>query len=630
MANTEGDSVLNPKEEEIALSDSELDNVLKSASISDEPAGGAAENLEQYGVWVKVEPQNVEEEAEENMAFELSDLESDDESALTEEEEQLLGELEENAEDDLAGLSGLEEDLEELGKGAAFADDEGEELTVEDLDVDLDDLGHDNLAVPEDAGALEGLPEMEGEEEFGIDIDTDIEVSLSDSAIVEEHYEDLATVEGVPSTPGQAPPKASSDILEKIEQDLNQIKAEIQSLKIELAGLGKGGLPSGKEEVAPAPADSDGFFQKGEEETIALTGDELDNILHTADVTEEVEGPEESVETLEEGELPEEDLLAEVPEEAEILAEPEEEIMELGSLDLEEEEGPSEVLGEEDTDLSLEELEPSAAEEESIEIDIGEQFDEAAALEGTEELSLDEEMGTLEGETGEIESLELEEPGAEPVLEEIEEVEELSLEEPGVESELDELGEAEEISLAEPATESELGEIEELEDLSLAEPDAESALEEVEEIEELSLEEPGDAAVLEEADAAEALSLEELPGEEDSSQEDVLALDDLEDTGLVAEDTEDLELATEELSIPEEPEDLEVAELGSLEEEGEEPQLQSSAQVLPQDLQSDIKSVLSYLDQLFEALPEEKIKEFAQSEYFGIYKRLFEELGLGA
>jgi len=40
--------------------------------------------------------------------------------------------------------------------------------------------------------------------------------------------------------------------------------------------------------------------------------------------------------------------------------------------------------------------------------------------------------------------------------------------------------------------------------------------------------------------------------------------------------------------------------------------------------------VLSYLDQLLEALPEDKIKQFAQSEYFGVYKRLFEELGLGA
>ena len=48
------------------------------------------------------------------------------------------------------------------------------------------------------------------------------------------------------------------------------------------------------------------------------------------------------------------------------------------------------------------------------------------------------------------------------------------------------------------------------------------------------------------------------------------------------------------------------------------------------ELKRDVTSVLSYLDQLLEALPEEKIREFAQSEYFETYKRLFDELGLGA
>jgi hypothetical protein len=37
---------------------------------------------------------------------------------------------------------------------------------------------------------------------------------------------------------------------------------------------------------------------------------------------------------------------------------------------------------------------------------------------------------------------------------------------------------------------------------------------------------------------------------------------------------------------------------------------------------------LVYLDQLLEALPEEKINEFAKSEYFETYKKLFEEFGL--
>ncbi len=46
------------------------------------------------------------------------------------------------------------------------------------------------------------------------------------------------------------------------------------------------------------------------------------------------------------------------------------------------------------------------------------------------------------------------------------------------------------------------------------------------------------------------------------------------------------------------------------------------------DLKQDIKSVLLYMDQLLENLPEEKIVEFAKSDEFTTYKKLFTELGL--
>jgi hypothetical protein len=42
----------------------------------------------------------------------------------------------------------------------------------------------------------------------------------------------------------------------------------------------------------------------------------------------------------------------------------------------------------------------------------------------------------------------------------------------------------------------------------------------------------------------------------------------------------------------------------------------------------DIKRLLGYLDTLLEALPEEKIDEFARSEYFDLYRRIFEFFGL--
>ena len=53
-----------------------------------------------------------------------------------------------------------------------------------------------------------------------------------------------------------------------------------------------------------------------------------------------------------------------------------------------------------------------------------------------------------------------------------------------------------------------------------------------------------------------------------------------------------------------------------------------SVETLPVELKDEIKSVLSYMDQLLESLPEDKIEEFARSEHFEVYKKLFEELGI--
>jgi len=49
---------------------------------------------------------------------------------------------------------------------------------------------------------------------------------------------------------------------------------------------------------------------------------------------------------------------------------------------------------------------------------------------------------------------------------------------------------------------------------------------------------------------------------------------------------------------------------------------------LPENTFEDLKRLLNYLDSLLEALPEEKIDEFARSEYFELYRRVFEFFGL--
>jgi hypothetical protein len=45
-------------------------------------------------------------------------------------------------------------------------------------------------------------------------------------------------------------------------------------------------------------------------------------------------------------------------------------------------------------------------------------------------------------------------------------------------------------------------------------------------------------------------------------------------------------------------------------------------------LKQEIKNVLLFMDQLLESLPEDKIGEFAESDYFDTYKKLFTELGI--
>jgi hypothetical protein len=83
---------------------------------------------------------------------------------------------------------------------------------------------------------------------------------------------------------------------------------------------------------------------------------------------------------------------------------------------------------------------------------------------------------------------------------------------------------------------------------------------------------------------------------------------------------DDLEALTDDLSIAgESPPDAEakIAEPGAGEDIA-----------IPSGLKSDLKNVLSYMDHLLESLPEEKIEEFAQSEYFDTYKKIFKELGL--
>ena len=129
----------------------------------------------------------------------------------------------------------------------------------------------------------------------------------------------------------------------------------------------------------------------------------------------------------------------------------------------------------------------------------------------------------------------------------------------------------------------------------------------------------------------EASDFEDLKFDENLEQEEVEPSDEIQSDEIAWEDStstvnmddnEDSVFSAEELDQT--AQDIPRLELD--ESAAEEQKIQT--ETLPIHLKDEIKSVLTYMDQLLESLPEEKIEEFAKSEYFDTYKRLFDELGI--
>ena len=112
-------------------------------------------------------------------------------------------------------------------------------------------------------------------------------------------------------------------------------------------------------------------------------------------------------------------------------------------------------------------------------------------------------------------------------------------------------------------------------------------------------------------------------GEEDSQGDSVAIKTEGEDMSYL--DEKDVETSIEE-NVANVPQTQKLP--ASSKEEVSSDAVFSSDDVLPSNIKKDIKSVLSYMDQLLESLPEDKMKEFAESEYFEMYNRLFSELGI--
>jgi len=720
----------------------------KSAS----PRSGAPKGeLEQYGVWVKAEPQDVIEEVvvpgSEDVDFDLpgGSASLPEESFLSEDEEKLLGSFDSEFEapsasladesgplPDIEDMPPLEEsllapepkpDMEEVdnidsrsidislediessrGPSAIHPGIEidmdsveglGEDAGTEDARSDaIEDVSSEFLDMPEepapsegrssDLGSglddvtsefldIEGAPAAPRLPEPSVDFEPlDIDLQFDDGAtsvsgiearpvsaesgfeaITEfddflasdgaspppseeapsDGFDDVSAVERELSAPPSPPalgarppdkPDLSTEILLKIADELSSIRGELISLKTQIGDVMRSAEPAAKKAAEAVPEEgedsgpSGGFFDEEEDETIALTGDELDNILNTADFTEEIAEAEEPL-----------DL------EAETMAQEPAALEDTGLLD--------ETLLPESGDYTA--VEESVAAPPGIEPAIEEvRLGQADSIDEigleplepeTDELSLVVEEGVLPmtpppEDTSYLEAGPLglggaplgDEPLVEPDLSEFD----LEPEEQEPRLEIDEelpLASAEQDSSTEELTlgiEAGPGYAaeESVVDAEFLEP-----IPEVEEpnYSEINLHDEG----LESLSSLEPSELEEIDAVSDAGLSAAFSPEPQPSRGaaLPVEEEEDLILEAEEETLPE------LEETGALPATSL-PKSEPAARKSPEPsgdgdrLKAEIRSVLSYLDKLLDSLPEEKIEEFANSEYFDTYKKLFE------
>ncbi|GHV54701.1 hypothetical protein AGMMS49579_15820 [Spirochaetia bacterium] len=522
----------------------------KPSIYYDRSAIGSSGELDEYGVWVKGEPQDLSttDAAAGANAGVMADAEKreDAESSLPDPAPMDLDIPAESFAMDFTARS--DEPLPEAGEDTeettAKTEDGFTEISIEDFSGDTFDIPPESIEPPVRSSPQEfsgGEPRPAASAEFA---------SEAESRGSSQEFSG-----GGPRPTASA--EFSTQLLMKIAAELASIRNELSILKNELSVIRPGDNPAEgydsqsakKDESTLDESQGHGFFDEDDDEKIALTGDELDNILNTADFTEEAGTDNEALSPLSEieeieGKIPMEAAFGDwkaddtLPGEAESIElpelPPEKQVEELSIDDL----SPGD-LGDLGPEINMY---PQPDEDEApitIDLDLEEPTESSHAdtgiAGGNAEADAEEEMEfSIPGDTF-IPEEELSEPEL-PV--EIPPTEEDALLPPAVEA-------AEEENFAQVIPE---GFIVEEEDTPAPAPDPDS--------------EKPEAAL----------------------------------------DTD--ELATEAESIPPETGDI------------------------PGPFKQELKTVLSYMDRLLESLPEDKIEEFAKSEYFDTYKKLFKELGI--
>ncbi len=540
-------------------------------------------------------------------------------------------------------------------------------------EVDLSDFGIDS-----DAGETPVKQDVHASKKKVVDYD----IAITDDDSVQEAPKAEEVVTSEPketSEENKNSVKVDSSMLDMIMQELSGLKNQINSLRDEFQTI-----KESKNEIQPEqkteehaeetqeipeatiPAENSeqentGFFDGNDnDETIALSGDELSNIMNTADITESTEEtPEQESE-----ELPEEISEATIPE-ADEIAENTEDFGEGPQVETEESEGNAETeespLAEETEKEETVEPAKEISEPETIpeETEISEPADSGTEKteENPENFNDDSPFGTID-ETNSLE----EEPDSglsmnsdeekleEPNLDEINMKnmeEEISI--PKVDDLADDIDTPLDDILVESSNSDLINSVDEKEvpapempEEAVKEAESVEPAEEIAEPEEIPSTETENSEEAENPSEEENKIYEDFIAEDPKVSESISAenidyLNEDKSDSNDAEKTEEIEAAEEipeaEPEIAPESEEPELAETVEPEETDSTEEIPSEIETdnnkqLPDDLKNDVKSVLLYMDQLLENLPEDKIMEFAKSEQFTTYKKLFSELGL--
>ncbi len=580
-------------------------------------------------------------------------------------------------------------------KAAASSADDSEEIDLSDFGFDDDDSNIGMTAGP-DGGEQAKQEVVDYDMKVNADDDSktpsvqdvvmgNIE-SSDDTEIEEKAAVDQTGGESAASEGGFEINAKGQEILSQIMGELSSLKDEIKNLKTDFAELKdrptlaaeNASIPAAKTEVEKE--ENTGFFSGDDDgdDTIALSGNELTNILSSAEFSTEEAVSEPTVEESAEPEFEETAIGEEEP------------TMELTESDMEEptidtsEITPEDLAGTTD-EFGEENVLPEEISVPKIDDDITVESSSSDLMDSV--VNTDEDFGEEPQPQEQLNSEAVDELLQEdiPISESLDEekinymesdvvsVDDIVKENVALDKSDDDvsIGVGDDINAAfdeADATESDIA------DTALAEKDAyENSVSEIMK-ENISLQEDGGDdvsigvgddinAAFDEADATESDIADTALAEKDAyenskSLEEEFNLDDGEseenipetlDPSVLAAPAEESANDEIDMSIFDEPvaEEPTVAQedetAAAMEETAvEEPTIEDTVAAVPaptpsaapdtttisKDLKTEIVSVLSYMDQLLENLPEDKITEFAKSEHFVTYKKLFDELGL--